>query len=67
VPQGGGDHYEGHRCPGEWITIDLMKVAVIALTRWMTYGVPGQDLRIRPWRAPAIPASRFVINQVAAG
>ncbi|NRQ38117.1 cytochrome P450 [Nonomuraea sp. NN258] len=67
VPQGGGDHYEGHRCPGEWITIDLMKVAVTALTRWMTYRVPAQDLRIQRWRAPAIPNSRFVINQVSAG
>ncbi|NUT10270.1 MAG: cytochrome P450 [Nonomuraea sp.] len=67
VPQGGGDHYEGHRCPGEWITIDLMKVAVTALTRWMTYGVPAQDLRMPPWRAPAIPNSRFVIDQVEPG
>ncbi|MFB9202392.1 cytochrome P450 [Nonomuraea spiralis] len=67
VPQGGGDHYEGHRCPGEWLTIDLMKLAVTALTRWMTYRVPAQDLRMPPWRAPAIPNSRFVIDQVAAG
>ncbi|MFF0864842.1 cytochrome P450 [Nonomuraea sp. NPDC003560] len=66
VPQGGGDHYEGHRCPGEWITVDLMKLAVTALTRWMTYGVPAQDLRMPSWRAPAVPNSRFVIDQVEA-
>ncbi|MFI7439278.1 cytochrome P450 [Nonomuraea indica] len=65
VPQGGGDHHRGHRCPGEWITVDLMKVAVTALTRWMTYGVPAQDLRVERWRAPALPNSRFVIDQVA--
>ncbi|NEA27399.1 cytochrome P450 [Actinomadura bangladeshensis] len=65
IPQGGGDHYEGHRCAGEWITKDVMKVAVTALTRWMTYFVPAQDLSIRPWRAPAIPSSRFIITQVA--
>ncbi|GAA1778695.1 cytochrome P450 [Actinomadura chokoriensis] len=65
IPQGGGDHYEGHRCAGEWITKDVMKVAVTALTRWMTYFVPAQDLGIRPWRAPAIPSSRFIITQVA--
>ncbi|NVI88695.1 cytochrome P450 [Actinomadura sp. BRA 177] len=65
IPQGGGDHYEGHRCAGEWITKDVMKVAVTALTRWMSYSVPAQDLSIHPWRAPAIPRSRFVITQVA--
>ncbi|TDB83033.1 cytochrome P450 [Actinomadura sp. KC216] len=65
IPQGGGDHYEGHRCAGEWITKDLMKVAVTALTRWMSYSVPAQDLRVHPWRAPAIPKSRFIVTQVA--
>ncbi|MEV5828486.1 cytochrome P450 [Spirillospora sp. NPDC052242] len=64
VPQGGGDHYGGHRCPGEWITKDLMKVAVTALTRWADYTVPAQDLRIPPWSAPALPKSGFVLAQV---
>ncbi|MBN6050922.1 cytochrome P450, partial [Nonomuraea sp. RK-328] len=65
VPQGGGDHYRGHRCPGEWLTVDLMKVAVTALTRWMSYGVlPEQDLSIPRWRAPTLPASGFVIDRV---
>src|SRR3546814_8303331 len=27
IPQGGGSHRNGHRCPGAWITIELMKVA----------------------------------------
>ncbi|MET7460279.1 cytochrome P450 [Nonomuraea sp. NPDC005501] len=68
VPQGGGDPYGGHRCPGEWITIDLMKVAVTALTRRMSYGVvPEQDLSIPRWRAPALPVSGFVIDRVIPG
>ncbi|TDD30530.1 cytochrome P450 [Actinomadura sp. KC06] len=65
IPQGGGDHYDGHRCAGEWITKDLMKVSVTALTRWMSYSVPAQDLRVHPWRAPAVPKSRFIVTQVA--
>jgi fatty-acid peroxygenase len=64
IPQGGGDHYAGHRCAGEWITISLMKVAVDFLTRSMTYAVPPQDLRIDLSRMPAIPKSRFVIRDV---
>lgn len=64
IPQGGGDHEQGHRCPGEWITIELMKVAVRFLTTSITYDVPPQDLRISPSRMPTIPRSRFVISHV---
>ena len=64
IPQGGGDHYENHRCAGEWITIELMKVAVRHLCRSMTYEVPMQNLQIRFSRIPAIPESRFVISNV---
>jgi fatty-acid peroxygenase len=64
IPQGGGDHYQNHRCPGEWITIELTKVAVKALTHWMRYSVPPQDLTIDSTRIPALPESRFVIRHV---
>ncbi len=65
VPQGGGDHYRDHRCPGEWITIELMKRAVRLLTESMSYDVvPKQDLWIDLSRMPAIPKSRFVIAGV---
>lgn len=64
IPQGGGDHYEDHRCPGEWITIELMKVALRFLTGSVEYDVPEQDLRISLSRIPAIPKSRFVITNV---
>ena len=64
LPQGGGDHYENHRCAGEWITIELMKTAVKHLCRSMTYEVPMQNLQIRFSRIPAIPESRFVIANV---
>lgn len=64
VPQGGGDHYIGHRCPGEWITIGLMKLAADVLTRRIRYDVPTQDLQIDWSRLPALPRSRFVIRNV---
>ncbi len=64
IPQGGGYHPEGHRCPGEWITIELMKRAVRLLTESMQYDVPEQDLRTNLSRMPAIPDSRFVIGNV---
>lgn len=64
MPQGGGDHHTGHRCAGEWITIEEMKLGVKFLTRKLEYEVPDQDLSIRLTRMPAIPASRFIIQKV---
>jgi fatty-acid peroxygenase len=64
IPQGGGDYEAGHRCAGEWITIELMKVATRFLTSAMSYTVPEQDLRISLSRMPAIPKSRFVLREV---
>ncbi|WNB84734.1 cytochrome P450 [Cellulomonas sp. ATA003] len=64
IPQGGGNHHSGHRCPGEWITIAVMKTALAMLTRHMRYDVPAQDLRISHRRMPTLPASGLVISSV---
>lgn len=64
IPQGGGDHRTGHRCPGEWITLALVKRAVHLLTQATAYDVPPQDLRIPLNRFPTLPKSRFVITNV---
>jgi fatty-acid peroxygenase len=64
IPQGGGEYLDGHRCPGEWITVELMKVAVVFLSTSVRYRVPTQDLRISLSRIPALPPSRFVISDV---
>jgi fatty-acid peroxygenase len=64
IPQGGGDHATGHRCPGEWFTIALMKVAMAQLTRAMRYTVPEQDLSIDWSRMPILPRSGLVIARV---
>lgn len=64
VPQGAGDFHTGHRCPGEWITIALMKEAVRLLCRHTHYSVPAQDLSVSLSRMPAAPASGFVMRAV---
>ncbi|MBQ1027899.1 cytochrome P450 [Micromonospora sp. C95] len=64
VPQGGGGHLTGHRCAGEWITIELMKRAVTLLTEDIRYDVPPQDLAVDLSRMPALPASGFVVTAV---
>lgn len=64
IPQGGNDHYTGHRCAGEWLTIEATKLAVQFLTKSMTYEVPDQDLGFSLARMPTFPSSGFVISQV---
>ena len=64
IPQGGGEHYGGHRCAGEWLTISLLETAVSFLARSLRYTVPPQDLRVSLSRLPAEPRSRFVIRDV---
>lgn len=63
IPNGAGD-YAGHRCPGEWITIALVKRAVRLLVHAMRYDVPPQDLSIPLADMPTAPASGFVIGRV---
>jgi fatty-acid peroxygenase len=64
IPQGGGNHFRNHRCPGERLTIELMKTALRLLTTAMRYDIPEQDLRISLRRMPANPKSGFVISNV---
>ncbi|PWR08060.1 cytochrome P450 [Micromonospora acroterricola] len=64
VPQGGGDHATGHRCAGEWITIELMKRAVTNLTRTMRYEVPPQNLALDLHRMPALPRAGLTLTNI---
>ncbi len=64
VPQGGGDHFNGHRCPGEWIVLELMERSLQVLTQDIAYEVPEQDLSIDFKRLPALPRSGFVMANV---
>lgn len=66
IPQGGGAYESGHRCPGEWITIEIMKVAVHCLSSEMRYEVPRQNLRVSMMRIPSLPRSGFVMRNVRA-
>jgi fatty-acid peroxygenase len=64
MPQGGGDFFTGHRCAGEWVTIELTKVGVECLAKGMQYEVPGQDLSFSLSRMPTYPKSGFIMKQV---
>ena len=61
VAQGGGDYAEGHRCPGEPATVELMAEGIRRLVG-LRYRLPDQDLRVSLRRMPAGPASGLVIE-----
>jgi fatty-acid peroxygenase len=66
IPQGAGPAATSHRCPGEMITVELLKQSVKHLTEDMDYRVPQQDLSVKMNRVPALPESSFIIEHVKA-
>ena len=64
IPQGGGNHYTNHRCPGEWIAISQMKAFCRYLVNDIDYDVPDQDLELDPGELPSLPQNRFIMRNV---
>lgn len=66
ISQGGGPR-TGHRCPGEWITLLQLTLALHVLTRCTTWSLaPGQDAGFDLARMPARPRSGVVLQDVRA-
>jgi fatty-acid peroxygenase len=58
IPQGGGGHEAGHRCPGEWITIRAMEI----WSRWLAGPLTvaaGDDPSYDMGTFPALPRDEF--------
>lgn len=64
IPQGGGNPAKGHRCPGEGITIEIMKASLDFLVNKIEYNVPNQKLSYSLSRIPTLPESKFIINNI---
>lgn len=65
IPQGGGNPAKGHRCPGEGITIEIMKASLDFLVNKVEFVVPEQDLKYSLSRIPTLPNSGFVIKSIS--
>lgn len=61
LPQGGGDPAAGHRCPGEMITVALLRELAVRLAR-LDHTLPEQDLTIPLHRVPTRPRSGVLIT-----
>ncbi|ASS68612.1 MULTISPECIES: cytochrome P450 [unclassified Paenibacillus] len=66
VPQGGGDHDAGHRCAGEWITLEIMKESLDFLANKLRFEVPEQDVSFSFGEMPSLPHSRIRLQKVRA-
>ncbi|WP_077610242.1 cytochrome P450 [Clostridium sp. Marseille-P2415] len=64
IPQGGGDPGKGHRCPGEGITIEIMKASLNFLINNVDFEVPEQDLSYSLSRIPTLPESGFIMKNM---
>ncbi|MBB6452711.1 fatty-acid peroxygenase [Salirhabdus euzebyi] len=64
IPQGGGDPSQTHRCPGEGITVEIMKATVDFLVNKVDFDVPEQDLSYSLVRMPSLPESGFVMKNI---
>lgn len=64
IPQGGGDPSKGHRCPGEGITIDLMKLSIDFLINKLEFKIPEQELNYSLVKIPSLPKSGFIIKDI---
>ena len=64
VPQGGGEPRRDHRCPGEPLSLALMRQAVRFLLHRVDYEVPPRSLAIDRHRLPALPLDGFTIRIV---
>lgn len=54
----------GHRCAGEWVTIEMMKVSLDFLVNRMEYDLPEQDLSYSMVNMPSIPHDKIVMKNV---
>ncbi len=64
IPQGGGDYFMDHRCAGEWVTMEVMKVSLDYLMNQIDYEIPNQDLSFSLVNIPSIPKSSVVLKNI---
>lgn len=64
IPQGGGDSSKGHRCPGEGVTVEIMKTSLDFLVNKIQFKVPQQDLSYSLSKIPALPESGFIMSNI---
>jgi fatty-acid peroxygenase len=66
ITQGGGSPEEGHRCPGERLTIALLKLTTLKLVNDVEYSDHSLPADIDLRRLPMLPPDRYLIKGIRA-
>ncbi|MDC3418432.1 cytochrome P450 [Aquibacillus salsiterrae] len=64
IPHGGGDPAKGHRCPGEGVTLEVMKATLNFLVHKIEYDIPNQDLNYSLDQLPTLPKSGMELSNI---
>lgn len=64
IPQGGGEFDIGHRCPGEYMTIEILRTTLDFFVEKIRYTVPEQDFTYEMNKIPSLPTSNMIIKNV---
>ena len=64
IPQGGGEFDFGHRCAGEWLTLDVLKETLSYFVNELTFEVPEQDLSYSMSEMPSLPKSGVQLSNI---
>ncbi|WP_138419322.1 cytochrome P450 [Aquibacillus sediminis] len=64
IPHGGGDPAKGHRCPGEGVTVEVMKATIDFLVNKIEFDIPNQDLNYSLDEMPTLPKSGFIMTNI---
>ncbi|MEK4299242.1 cytochrome P450 [Oceanobacillus sp. FSL W8-0428] len=63
IPQGGGEFNIGHRCAGEWMTIDVLKTTLDFFVNNLSFEFTEQDLSYEMNDIPPVPKSGVIIKE----
>lgn len=64
LAQGGGDPETGHRCPGEYITIESLKTFLQFFCQELEFELPKQDMTYAFSRMPTAPKDGIIIGNI---
>lgn len=55
IPQGGGEYLIGHRCAGEWITVDILKTTIKFFVQQLAFTYPEKKFEYDNNDIPPLP------------
>jgi fatty-acid peroxygenase len=64
IPQGGGEFDFGHRCAGEWLTLEVLKETLNYFVNHLTFDVPEQDFTYSMSEMPSLPKSGVQLTNI---